>query len=329
MPGKLSKSDLEILRSVINNLDSNPDESHDASMLGKLIASERKNLPELFSERKCTPGEILFQENEIGQSMFIILAGNVAVIKGEFPAPVILGRRGCGETIGEMALLEGESRSASIIALDDLHLLEIQRDNFLELLRVSSSFSYGIMRLLSARLRETSAAVQRETLDKIRDPLTGLYNRRFMEESLEQEIQRAEREKYPVSLVMLDIDHFKFVNDEFGHQAGDQILRALSDQVRIHVRRGDVACRYGGEEFLIILPNTSIEVACRRAEELRQAFETLKVEHNHVSIQRTISIGVACYPNHGDDLEKIITAADAALYTAKANGRNQVCASPS
>ena len=168
MPHKLSPSELEILRSALAKPISNPDEHNDASDLGKLIVSERDNLPELFVELKCTPGEILFEENEIGQSMFIILAGGVAGFKCEFPAPVILGHRGCGETIGEMALLEGENRSASIVALDDLLLLEIQRDNFLQLLRVSPSFSYGIMRLLSARLRETSAAVQRETLDKIR-----------------------------------------------------------------------------------------------------------------------------------------------------------------
>lgn len=161
----------------------------------------------------------------------------------------------------------------------------------------------------------------------IRDPLTQLFNRRYLEETLDRELLRARREHSPLAVVMMDIDHFKQLNDTYSHAAGDHVLQALADLLRQHSRGGDVACRYGGEEFLMVLPKASLDDAYRRADYWRQAFAALRVPHKGQTLQATLSLGVACYPIHAETPENLIHAADVALYAAKSNGRNQVVAS--
>ncbi len=159
----------------------------------------------------------------------------------------------------------------------------------------------------------------------IRDQLTGLYNRYYMEASLEQELNRAQRSGKPVSLIMLDIDHFKDFNDTYQHQAGDQLLHALGQLMINSIRAGDIACRYGGEEFLLILPETPLAAALQRAEHLRLLVKGMRLETDHHSFPPiTISLGVACWPNHGLSVNDLLKAADDAMYKAKNNGRNQV-----
>lgn len=158
----------------------------------------------------------------------------------------------------------------------------------------------------------------------VRDSLTGLYNRRYLDETLEREVSRARREGNPLALVMLDIDYFKRVNDTYGHQVGDEALRMLATTLLADVRTEDVACRYGGEEFLILLPNMPLETAIQRAEAWRQAIEELSVALGNFHITFTISLGVAAYPEHGKTPDDLTRCADQALYRAKHEGRNQV-----
>lgn len=167
----------------------------------------------------------------------------------------------------------------------------------------------------------------RETLrsQSIRDPLTGLFNRRYMEETLERELHRAERNHRPLCVAMLDLDHFKELNDSFGHEAGDLLLAELGRLLRTHVRRGDIACRYGGEEFVLILPDASPEDAFRRLDELREKAKAIRVTHQGRSIGApTFSGGLAAYPKHGDTAAALLRAADAALYLAKHAGRDRL-----
>lgn len=167
----------------------------------------------------------------------------------------------------------------------------------------------------------------RETLrhQSIRDPLTGLFNRRYMEESLVRELQRASRGGIPVAVIMLDLDHFKRFNDSFGHAAGDALMRALATVLQKGIRAEDIACRYGGEEFALILPGAPVHIAHARAEGIRQAAARLSVEHQGTSLGAvTLSLGVAVFPDHGATGEKVLKAADAALYRAKAEGRDRV-----
>jgi two-component system, cell cycle response regulator len=159
----------------------------------------------------------------------------------------------------------------------------------------------------------------------IRDPLTGLFNRRYMGEALERELRRAEHGGQPVSLVMLDVDHFKRFNDTSGHQAGDDLLTRIGSLLQARTRREDIACRYGGEEFLLILPGAPLEAARRRAEELRQAIGETTVEHRGRPLDRiSASAGVACFPEHGTNTDELLRAADVALYRAKELGRDRV-----
>ena len=177
---------------------------------------------------------------------------------------------------------------------------------------------------LGAQLLEIERlqATLREQL--LHDPLTGLYNRRYMEETLDREFSGAERENYPVSLVMIDIDHFKKINDTYGHQAGDMALKSLSELLSGHIRGRDIACRYGGEEFLAVLPHTPIEAASRRAELWRTSFEALRMTHEGKEFYATISLGIAAYSTNGKTSQEVLSTADKALYSAKENGRNQV-----
>lgn len=171
----------------------------------------------------------------------------------------------------------------------------------------------------------------REKLESqsIRDPLTGLFNRRYMEESLEREIQRCDRKHQPLGIIMLDVDHFKRFNDTFGHEAGDSVLQELGQFIQKYVRGSDIACRYGGEEFILILPEGSLDITSKRAEQLREGIKHLHLKYHHEPLgQITLSLGVASFPEHGITGQDVIREADAALYRAKREGRDAVRLAP-
>ena len=159
----------------------------------------------------------------------------------------------------------------------------------------------------------------------IRDALTGLFNRHFMQISLEREMMRAHRRKQIMAVLMLDVDHFKRFNDTHGHAAGDAVLKAFAEVFTANIRAEDIACRYGGEEFTIILPDTTVKGACDRAESIVSAIAELKLQIAQQTFDGfSVSIGVAFYPGDGDTSEQLLQRADSALYDAKHNGRNQV-----
>ena len=184
-------------------------------------------------------------------------------------------------------------------------------------------------------LREANEALQRrmaeiealqETLrdQAVRDPLTGLFNRRYLMETLNREVLRCQRDGHPLAVALIDVDHFKAVNDALGHEAGDRILVAVGGYLLSQVRQDDAACRYGGEEFVVVLPNTTLDVAMRRAEEWRLAMRQIPPVGDDRPI--TISVGVAAAPVHGRSGEAVVRAADEAMYEAKALGRDRVVA---
>ena len=173
--------------------------------------------------------------------------------------------------------------------------------------------------LSNIRLRETLRS------QSIRDPLTGVFNRRYMEETLEREIPRARRKKSSVGIVMFDIDHFKKFNDQYGHDAGDFVLKSLSQLIQRKIRGEDIVCRFGGEEFVLIMPDTSLDVTYLRAENIRKEVEIMDLTYEKKDLGTiTISCGVAIYPDHGENGNFVIQSADAALYRAKNEGRNRV-----
>lgn len=181
---------------------------------------------------------------------------------------------------------------------------------------------------LRARLKTGKRIIDLEQSLKeqtIRDPLTGLYNRRYMEETLERELARAQRRKGSLGLILVDIDHFKRVNDTHGHQAGDVVLQGVGNFLQEQIRLGDVACRFGGEEFVLILPDATVDVTAIRAEQLRKGISQLEIQYQGELMDPVhFSAGIAVYPQHGTSHDELLHNADSALYQAKALGRNRV-----
>lgn len=240
----------------------------------------------------------------------------------------------------DLFLDETETRSELTVPLDSSHYLD---------LRVTPLYDSGQM--LSGRLMVFRDITERKQVEKrlryvndklqgqlieigllqsklreqaIRDPLTNLFNRRYLEETLDRELSRAAREDYPVCIIMIDLDHFKRVNDTYGHEAGDLVLKAIAEALAVHSRRGDFACRYGGEEFVVVMPNITMEVAYARAESLRQSLNQLSVPYEYYNLSVTISMGIACFPENGQTRDAILRAADQAMYAAKEAGRDHI-----
>jgi diguanylate cyclase (GGDEF)-like protein len=165
-----------------------------------------------------------------------------------------------------------------------------------------------------------------ETLreSNLRDPMTGLHNRRFLEETAEHLIATAQRRDGHLAIMMLDLDYFKMVNDNHGHDAGDAVLKALARVLVQSVRASDLVIRYGGEEFMILLQNTSASSALPIAEKIRTGVEAMKVQIAGNTLQKTISIGIADFPGDSDTFWQTVKYADVALYKAKEQGRNRV-----
>lgn len=177
---------------------------------------------------------------------------------------------------------------------------------------------------LTAQLAENEGLRALLQEQAIRDPLTNVYNRRFMAEALDNEIARATREQTPVSIVIVDMDNFKQFNDAYGHKCGDVVLQAFAKFLVDRTRRSDIVCRYGGEEFVIIIPNASLEIGYERAETWRLGFSGSTIDYEGMKFSATFSAGLAVYPEHGLTGDALLQAADRALYRSKNNGRNRV-----
>jgi diguanylate cyclase (GGDEF)-like protein len=184
-----------------------------------------------------------------------------------------------------------------------------------------------VVALVSAGLAQ-SAAWQVMQQRASTDPLTGLYNRYFLEETFRRELAIAERAGHPVGVILRDVDHFKAINDRAGHLAGDEVLRAFGALLKRDTRASDIICRYGGDEFLLVLPGMTGEGAAERAERLRRAVAALPLGEGPPGIGVTATFGVASFPTHGRTFQELIAAADGALYAAKAEGRNRVNVGP-
>jgi diguanylate cyclase (GGDEF)-like protein/PAS domain S-box-containing protein len=177
---------------------------------------------------------------------------------------------------------------------------------------------------LKARLTEIGMLQEQLRERAIRDPLTDLFNRRYLEEMLDLELIKAGRKAYQISLIMMDIDRFKRINDTYGHKAGDKALQAMAACILSCIRSSDIACRFGGDEFVIVMPEAAIGLAYERAEELRRRVQSLRLTDTGMADFLTVSSGISVYPAHGATRERLLRSADQALYLAKAQGRNRV-----
>jgi diguanylate cyclase (GGDEF)-like protein len=193
---------------------------------------------------------------------------------------------------------------------------------------VPGSHEHAVLATMAARTGVTLANIRlRENLfrQSIRDGLTGLYNRRYLDDALLLEERRCKRSGQLFGVMMIDLDHFKQVNDTYGHEAGDAVLQRFAEVLRKQTRGGDIPCRYGGEEFTVVLPGASLAQSQQRAQTLREAVVAETFSHGGQDLGRiSVSIGVAEFPHSGDDALEVLHAADRALYEAKHGGRNRV-----
>lgn len=227
----------------------------------------------------------------------------------EHPAPYIcIPLIAQGETLGVLHLRNDEAQDEGTLDWTDAeHQLAATMAEHVALALANLELRH--------RLQEQS----------LRDPLTGLYNRRMLGEALPRELRRSARAEQPLALLLFDLDHFKQLNDDYGHDAGDAVLRHLAGLLGENFRGEDICCRFGGEEFAVVLPGADLEDARQRAEELRRCVAEARVVHQGEALEDfTLSLGIALSPQHGDSEERLIQAADEALYAAKAAGRNRV-----
>lgn len=265
-------------------------------------------------------GETLFYEGDTADGLYWIESGVVAILQGEMDKPRLLTFRTIEHVVGEIALLENIKRTASVAAITDTKMKYLSQDKFKGLLALVPGFGVELMRLLSARLREMKPA---EYSDGMYDHLTGAMSRQAFDTRLREEIERAQIYRYSFSLVFLDLDHFKDVNDTYGHARGDQVLIEFSRRVMDDLRTTDTLFRYGGDEFVLLLQGIDEKrgpVFVQRL--LDNSLHTPIPGKPPVTI--SFSAGIAYFPQDGNLLEELLKAADERVYHAKGQGRGRV-----
>lgn len=278
--------------------------------------------------RDLAPGDVLLRAGDENHALFLILDGALDV---RVDAARRYVRLGAGECVAELSVLDRSRASADVVAAEPTTVLGLGGDLLWSLIDSSAEVARNLLRILAGRVRHDVAALTesgrlRRDLEQLAtlDGLTGLHNRRWLDAAFARRLARARDARRPVSLLMIDLDHFKQLNDRHGHLAGDAVLRRTARRLAETVRPEDLLARYGGEEFAVLLPDTAVDNAVTAAERLRHTVSAppdpaLGEEAPRV----TISVGVAT-ANGGVTLPDLLTAADAALYRAKQAGRDRV-----
>lgn len=272
-------------------------------------------------------GTVLISPERDERLLYMVLQGALAVyLEPSLSDPI--ARLAAGQSVGEIAVIDARRASAYVVTTEPSRLLAIDESTFWRLISVSHAFAANLLHVLAQRMRvnnaQLTASVERGRVlerDALTDALTGLHNRRWLDQRLPRLIARHTRSARPLSLMLLDIDHFKRFNDDYGHLAGDQVLALVGERLLAQLRPTDLAARYGGEEFIVVLPDTGLEGARVAAERLRS--EIAKVRAAGVDRPIKLSAGMATL-EAGDNASVLIERADEKLYLAKSRGRDRV-----
>ena len=294
------------------------EQTHDAVFLldldGKYLSANQRAADMFGTSMEELRDDVLKGATILRQYLTRMLAGE------EIPAYEILFQKKDGQLLPVEMTLE-LVRDANE---KPMHIQALVRD--ISARKLAEDQLKAANELLQLRVSDVEALQQEQREQAIHDPLTGLYNRRYLNESIEREIVRARREHDVFSIIISDIDHFKMINDTFGHPVGDKFLVAIASLQEKHTRGSDIACRYGGEEFLLVLPGIGLDSAVKRAEEIRHRCTELIIQHAGQALSVTMSFGVACFTDQGQAADEIIINADNAMYQSKRTGRNKVTA---
>lgn len=272
-------------------------------------------------------GQLLLSPERANHCIYIVLAGRLEVHIGTLDSQKVADLHP-GACAGEMSLIEDKDPSAYVIAAEESHLMVISHSLLWQMVDRSHALAKNLLVVLSERVRSDNEFIAKRLgmlrqaeVNAVTDALTGLGNRHWMQEMFNRELARAQHKGSPLCLMMVDIDDFKLVNDQFGHIAGDRILAAVAEALRDRLRPTDLIARFGGDEFAILLPGIALEQAQVTGERLREqvANATLPGSKTHV----TISVGVTSATPE-DMIDTLVHRADSAMYAAKAAGRNRV-----
>jgi diguanylate cyclase (GGDEF)-like protein len=282
-------------------------------------------------------GEVIFREGDSGEEMYIVGLGKVgSSIRLADGTLHEVAEFGAGDFFGEMSILEKAPRSATCAAKEPSALFVLQGSDFYHLMDEQAALSIKIMNrmlditadrsirsseFLSDMVRWGEEARKRAVMDR----LTGLFNRRFLEEALQDHLQKAKRSGHPLSLIMMDLDHFREINQSYGAEVGDQLIQALVPVFRSTLRPDDVPARCGGDEFVILLPGTTSEEALALSGRICERVRCLDFFQKLGGPLRSVtsSQGIASFPQHASDFKSLWERADQALYRAKQMGRNR------
>lgn len=293
-------------------------------LLRELDAKDLAKLAGRTREEVFMAGAPIVEIGEPGDCLYIVLDGTVQVVypveTGEFE----LARLGPGDFFGEMALLNDRPRSATVRATQPVRALALDKADFREIILESPRLALSLLQAMSQRIRSADEHISGLSDKVLRDPLTGLLNRRAFHERLAEEAERARRYGEQFSLIILDLDRFKSVNDTFGHDVGDIVLVWIGRMLADHTRLADTPFRIGGEEFAIIAPETGLSVAYTVSQRLLDTLTEAKPPVD-VQIRVSVSAGFAVCPDHGYQPETLYKTADQALLRAKHTGRGKVC----
>jgi len=295
------------------------------------IPTARKYLND--AEHHLLPkGEILLSPRSENNDLYVVLSGLLSVHL-DSPNSDLIATINVGECAGEMSLFDAGTPSAYVIAADDSRILKMSGKMVWDMIDHCEGFAKNFLHLASSRMRTSnlsmanSRRIQQHYEDRANiDALTRLYNRRWIDQNFPQELEACIADKIPSCLMMLDIDYFKKYNDKNGHLAGDACLRAVAEAIRISIRPSDMLGRFGGEEFVILLPDTDLATSEGIAKRIKDEIEKAEITGNRLEglPSVTISIGVT-ETKPGAIYEDVFKAADAALYKAKNSGRNCIC----
>jgi diguanylate cyclase (GGDEF)-like protein len=281
--------------------------------------------------RQLAPGDIVLSSEEGNHFLYILIRGRLVIqlcSHNDIPLATVEP----GECVGEMSVIDSGAASAQVSAIEESTVLVIEQDILWRMVSVSHEIARNLLYIMSERVRYSNLVIA-DSLEMqrkyqrfaITDSLTGLHNRGWLDDAFDREIKRSERDQLPLSLIMIDVDNFKEYNDVYGHLAGDQVLVTVAESIRHPLRPNDMVARFGGEEFAVLLPETSLDNAKIIAERLRQ--HVCKANPGIVDEKPlprvTISSGIAGR-EPGYSLDMMIAAADVAMYHAKRNGKNRV-----
>jgi diguanylate cyclase (GGDEF)-like protein len=281
--------------------------------------------------RELSAGTTLLASGQTNNEIFVVLKGTLNVyLDDRRDAPVAVLRT--GDTVGELSAIDKKPTSASVVADEDTLLLSIDETMFWHIIHASHGFAVRLMLKLAERLRANNNTVQANMelcahfeAVALSDALTGVHSRRWLDETLPRLCDRHRFDGHPMTLAVVDVDHFKRINDQYGHATGDIVLVEIAKTMRTRLRPTDFIARFGGEEFVLIFPHTSLAGAAIAAERLRESVRvTILKTREGVQIPcATVSIGLAEL-QPGQDIARLLHHADDALYRAKHKGRNRV-----